>query len=421
VSETTHRDVVETYFRWAALATVFLYTIGYAPIGFGFLFLGNLSLLVWRRQVLWRRSLLDVPMAVFGAILLVSAALSPYRILAFEVTLMLILSAAVYFGSFGWLLERDPALRTTLFRTWGLGGVAGAFAGLAYSATNYVKALPAGTFEHARAQIPRGVGPNGLGTTLLLGSILALGFAFRARRWQRAAWGLSAVVGLAGLLSTGSRASLGGWLVAAVYLAYRELHLRPKQLAVVLAGGFAVVALAIVGTPQLLNRLPTTLSDVSGNRVQIWRTSLRMIEAHPALGTGFGTFETEYAQYKDPAMSPEPFAFNLGLNLAVETGLIGLLAALFVAFAALHIWRSTSARAAPCAEPLRAVICALWLGLLVNQLADNTLFSISTSAGLWFLLAATVSWPEPVPHLGAQPTEAQPSEHVRRPVVASID
>jgi O-antigen ligase len=131
-----------------------------------------------------------------------------------------------------------------------------------------------------------------------------------------------------------------------------------------------------------------TLSDVTGNRVQIWHTSLEMIAAHPLLGTGFGTFEAAYDGRKAPEMSSEPFAFDMGLNLAVETGLLGLLAALWVAFAAARAWRRTGRAGPP--DPLRDAIGAAWLALLVDQLADNTLFSISTSAGLWLLLAMIV-------------------------------
>ena len=76
------------------------------------------------------------------------------------------------------------------------------------------------------------------------------------------------------------------------------------------------------------------------------------------------------------------------LNLAVETGLLGLLAALWVAFDAVRAWRRTGS-AGP-GDALRSVIGAAWLALLVDQLADNTLFSISTSAALWLLLAMIV-------------------------------
>ena len=377
------------YVRWAALLTIFLYTIGYAAIGFGLLFFGALWHLISRRSVFWRTSPLDLPLAIFSAVLLIAAAVSPYHRLALGVTLMLLISGAVYFGSFGWLLAHDPESGRPLLRTWALGAVVGALAGLAYSATNFVAAGPLGAFIHARAQIPRGVGPNGLGTTLLLGSIVALGLAFHARRWERAGWAACGLLSLVGLLATGSRSSLVGWVVGAGYLAYRELHVRPKRLAAVLAGGLVVLILASAATPQLMRRLRYTAEDVSSNRILIWRTSLGMIRAHPLLGTGFGTFEREYERHKSPGMSPEPFAFNLPLNLAVETGLLGLLAALSVAITAVYACRSGGPGASPSLHPFRGLIGALWVGLLVDQFADNTLFSISTSAGLWLLLAMT--------------------------------
>jgi len=401
----TTRDGAGAYFRWATLLTVFLFTVGYALIGFGFLFLGTLWLLIRRHGVLWQPSQLDLPLAVFGAVLLVSAAVSPYRTLAFEVTFMLIISGAVYFGSFSWLLAHDPGLPKTLLRTWALGGVGAALAGLVYGATHYLEGSPPGTFYHARAQIPRGVGPNGLGTTLLLASVIALSLAAGARGWRRALWALCGFVGFAGLLASASRASLAGWLVAVVYLTCTELRLRPKQLLAALAGGLVIVALATAATPQFMGRLRYTVSDVSHNRIQIWRESFDMVQAHPVLGTGFGTFEREYARHKGPAMSSEPFAFNLALNLAVETGLLGLLAALWVAFAAFRIWRSADQRS-PSAKSLRSLTGALWLGLLVNQLADNTLFSISTSAGLWLLLAMTIAPPRAMSGPDAQRAEA---------------
>lgn len=388
-----------TYLRWAALLTVFLYSLGYAAIGFGLLFFGASWRLISRRSVFWQTSPLDVPLAIFGGVLLISAAGSSYHRFTLAVTLMLLISGAVYFGSFGWLLRRDSGFRTTLLRAWGLGAVVGALAGLAYSATNYVETWPPGTFVHARAQIPRGVGPNGLGSTLLLGSILALGLAFRAQGRIRAGWTACGLVSLVGLLATGSRASLVGWLMGVVYLVYRELHARPRRLALVLAGVLAVLVLASAATPQLMSRLRYTITDVSGNRIRIWRTSLDMIRAHPVLGTGFGTFEREYERRKEPGMSPEPFAFNLALNLAAETGLAGFLAALLIAAAALRAWRSQEPGSPSPADPFRPLIGALWVGLLVDQSADNTLFSISTSAALWLLLALTVLSP---PHAASK-------------------
>lgn len=374
------------YTRFAAVVTLFGYSLGYSTVGFGLLFVGALWRMAMRRGFPWARTSLDLPLAVFGAVLLASAAASPYHRLALGVTLMLIISGAVYYGMFAWLLQADPASRRILLRSWAAGAVVAAAVGLAYSAANYVHVASSDQLAHARAAIPRGVGPNGLGTTLLLGSILALGVALRTRGWERGGWTAGGLLVLVGLVATGSRASLGGWIIGIGYLLYRELRTRPRALAAIAVLGVLLVAVVVAATPQLANRLQTTVTDVNGNRVQIWRTSVRMIEERPLLGTGFGTFQTAYDRYRSVAMSPEPFAFNLWLNLAVETGILGLAGTLWVAVAAVLTWRRR--RPADDATDFgRSVLAALWLGLLVDQFADNTLFSISTSAALWLLLA----------------------------------
>ncbi len=388
------RDGFVRYIRFATIVTVLGYSLGYSTIGFGLLFIGAVWRVAMRRTLCWTRTSLDLPLAAFGAVLIASAAASQYHRLALGVTLMLIISSVIYYGAFAWLLETDPASRPTLLRCWAVGALVAAVVGLYYSATTYVWVQSPDHFEHARAQIPRGVGPNGLGTTLLLGGVLTLGLALRARGLERAGWAAGSLLTLVGLVATGSRASLAGWIVASGYLVYRELRTRPRAMIAVTLLGVLLVAGIAAGTPQLANRLQHTLSDVAGNRVQIWRTSFGMIAEHPLLGTGFGTFQTAYDQHRAAAMSPEPFAFNLWLNLVVETGILGVAAALWVAIAAMLAWRreqqgdrESDQNARVPGDFGRPVVAALWVGLLVDQFADNTLFSISTSAALWLLLA----------------------------------
>jgi O-antigen ligase len=377
------------YTSFAALLTVLGYSLGYSTIGFGLLFLGALWSLGRYRRVPWARTALDLPLAVFAVALIVSAAVSQFHRLAAEITLMLLLSGAVYFGAFAWLLQAVPGTRARLLRAWAVGAVVAATVGLAYNAV-------AGRAQ-GRAEIPRGVGPNGLGTTLMLGGILSLGLALRTAGRERWWWTAAGLVCLAGLLASGSRASLAGWLAGAAYLVWRELRARPWRLAAVGAAGVVLLLATAAATPQFTNRLRDTVSDVNGNRLRIWHTSLGMIAARPLFGTGFGTFERAYEPRRAAGMSSEPFAFNLWLNLAVETGLVGLAAALWLAIEAVRIWRSPGITAR--ADPWRPAVTALWIGLLVDQFADNTLFSISTSAALWLLLALLV-----VPPPASSPT-----------------
>ena len=386
----------------AAIVTALGYSLGYSTIGFGLLFFGSLWSLGRYRRFPWARTALDLPLAGLGGVLIIAALVSPYRELAVGVTVMLLVSAAVYFGSFTWLLHGMPAVRAQLLRAWAAGAVVAAAVGLANSASVYQR----GAMVQGRAEIPRGVGPNGLGTTLMLGGILSLGLAFKTGGRERVLWIGAGLLCLAGLLASGSRASLAGWMIGAAYLLWRELRAKPRRMAAVAAAGVLLLLGIAAVTPQLTQRLGHTLSDVSGNRLRIWHTSLEMIADRPMLGTGFGTFERAYDRRRVAGMSSEPFAFNLWLNLAVETGGLGLATALWVAIEAVLAWRR-SGRALPArgfgvaaaADPWRPAVAALWIGLLVDQFADNTLFSISTSAALWLLLALVAVPPssEPAP------------------------
>lgn len=382
------------YTLFAALVTVLGYSLGYAAIGFGLLFLGVLWSLGRYRRVPWARTGLDLPLAVFAAALIASAAFSPYHRLAAEITLALLLSGAVYFGAFAWLLQSVPDNRGRFLRAWAAGAVVAAAVGLVFNAAAGRLARSA---AQGRAEIPHGVGPNGLGTTLMLGGILSLGLALRTAGRERWLWSGAAVVCLAGLLASGSRASLVGWLAGAAYLVWRELRARPRRMLAVFTAGLLLLLGIAAATPQFTNRLRDTVRDVNGNRLRIWHTSIEMIAARPIFGTGFGTFERAYEYRRAPAMSSEPFAFNLWLNLAVETGLVGLAAAAWLAIEAVRLWRSWGRSGpGPAADAWRPAVAALWIGLLVDQFADNTLFSISTSAALWLLLAMLVVPPAPV-------------------------
>jgi O-antigen ligase len=375
----------------AALVTVFGYSLGYSTIGFGLLLLGALAGLARLRRWPWSHTTLDIPLGVFAAILMVSAFASPYPGLAIGVTLMLLVSGAVYFGNFAWLLNVLPDVRGSLMRVWAAGAALAAAVGLVYGAAEHTAMV------QGRAEIPHGVGPNGLGTTLMLGAILSLGLAMKRGGRQRTLWSGAAVICVAGLLASGSRASLVGWVAGTAYLVWRVLGARPWRMGALVVAGLIVFGGLAAASPQLTSRLPSTIRDVNGNRIRIWQTSLRMVADRPLLGTGFGTFERAYDQRRASGTSPEPFAFNLWLNLAVETGVLGVAAAVWVAVAAVLAWirpgsRESGSTALPSDVPdlWRAAVAALWIALLVDQLADNTLFSISTSAALWLLLALTV-------------------------------
>ncbi|HYM91932.1 MAG TPA: hypothetical protein VEW91_09900, partial [bacterium] len=109
------------YVRSAAVVTLAFYTAGHAAIGLPLLLIGDAWRLVTRRRVLWHPTAVDLPLATFGVILLLSTAASPYHRIAVDATFVTVLSGVVFFGAFTWLLHQAPNVRVTLLRAWALG------------------------------------------------------------------------------------------------------------------------------------------------------------------------------------------------------------------------------------------------------------------------------------------------------------
>lgn len=125
------------------------------------------------------------------------------------------------------------------------------------------------------------------------------------------------------------------------------------------------------------------LSDVRGvditaenypivERLGHWQAAIRMAEAQPWLGVGFGNFDAAYSQVSlinwDQSLG---HAHNYYLNVFAETGIIGLAAYLALFATVLRVsWR---ARNHPDLEARGIVIGLLgaWIYLLVHSLTDN--------------------------------------------------
>jgi O-antigen ligase len=140
---------------------------------------------------------------------------------------------------------------------------------------------------------------------------------------------------LAAMLMTNSRAgivlSLMALIVAFVGFFYRDLPRRGGVAAALVIGG--LIALIFL---QVLGGNVTGRFDVQGlsdeGRLDVYRSTLRMIADHPRFGTGLGTFNWSFPAYRSANVSmwgvwdrahstPLELASDLGLPLA---GLIGL-------------------------------------------------------------------------------------------------
>ena len=224
-------------------------------------------------------------------------------------------------------------------------------------------------------------------------------------RWGRRGLVIAFLLALGPILLSGSRASWLCYGLVAVGFLWNEAK-TPRRFAIACAA--AAVSLALVGTlawqvsPRFRDRVAHTLPALSGTsagvdaaltgRLDIWTTSLRMFAAHPVNGVGVRGFRYAYPAVATPGdhfLTMEKCADGEGachahqvvLEVATETGIIGLLAWLAAVILAVRTWWRAGVaaryRAFPATLALVAILFPLnthmafysaWWGLLAAWL-----------------------------------------------------
>jgi O-antigen ligase len=105
----------------------------------------------------------------------------------------------------------------------------------------------------------------------------------------------------------------------------------------------AILAIAVIGAVMLVStgwRPQWLFRPTVNDRADFRVAGLRMIRQHPVLGSGPGSFVLNYPYVSDGDPVGAVHSHNVALELAVESGLLGFLAAALVAVMAGHIlWR----------------------------------------------------------------------------------
>lgn len=173
------------------------------------------------------------------------------------------------------------------------------------------------------------------GTLMLIALIMS---------WSRGAWlgsAAAAAVMVLAIIARSGRTALFGAVVVAL-LAYA-----------VLAGGLSFIPSSL--TQRFVDFVPyLDLVDVRGleitdanfavlERMAHWQAGLKMWTDHPWLGIGIGNYSVAYASYALPLWPlPLGHAHNYYLNIAAETGTLGLAVYLILWAMALTVaWRAT--------------------------------------------------------------------------------
>lgn len=232
---------------------------------------------------------------------------------------------------------------------------------------------------------------------IVLASLSPFALELARQRAGRAGWWLAALpIGLVVVLA-GARAA---WLTYALVLLWSGWRaLGRRGLLALLAVAAVAMALLAATVPSVQERMqrsaqmlaaePQAVDAALSGRLRIWSAALCMLHAHPANGVGVRGFRAAF-----PACDPQPgqapawgeggalHAHQLLLEVASETGLIGLLLWLAGAALAWRAWRYADSAARVRAHPAM-------LALAVSVFPLNThLAAYSTFWGGGLLLLA---------------------------------
>jgi putative inorganic carbon (hco3(-)) transporter len=173
----------------------------------------------------------------------------------------------------------------------------------------------------------------------------------------------------AGIIFTLTRQVWVGAAAGAVAAMLCDRRLR-RYLPVTLAGAAIIAVLALAFVPGLQASINSRTSDQGSvwQRLNSDAAALRMVEARPALGFGWGDFGKDSTPYYRLAatypISSIQFAHNMPLSNGAELGLVGV--GLWVVIGLLGIVAPAFGRAPPAVEPWRLALIAVAIAWFVQ-------------------------------------------------------
>jgi putative inorganic carbon (HCO3(-)) transporter len=241
--------------------------------------------------------------------------------------------------------------------------------------------------------------PNVLAAFLVMTAGLSLGWSSDIhRRDGKLALLLVAALSIVCILLTYSR---GAWLALGVMGLLLLLSGRRPGRRSLLLGMVAIGVLAFLAHESLLPRFRSILgmfnpADSSvALRWALWESTLAMVNEHPWLGLGWGSYRFIYPEYDFFVQNPDVIIYhghNTLLSLAAEVGLPGtMLFAIAWAVVSLQSLRRGWQR---CSLTDRGLCFGFFLafsGMAAFSLTDHVLFNIQVTAVFWSMMGAVAS------------------------------
>ena len=225
--------------------------------------------------------------------------------------------------------------------------------------------------------------PIDLATYLMVIIPILLGFSISQRGIRRA--GIWAVL-LLGLGSLARTEALGAWIGfwIGLLVMMRQSHAIRRAGSIVLIGSLLACAVFLHHSGHL--RQTSSPSEIGKvDRLVTWRAAIKMIRDRPVLGHGLNTFMANYLKYWVGGEHQPRYAHNCYLQVAAETGLLGLAAFLWLLWC-LGVRLAHSVRFAHGDHrALLLGLCAGLLGFALQAGIDTNFYALRQAALFWVL------------------------------------
>ncbi|MGD1049270.1 MAG: O-antigen ligase family protein [Candidatus Krumholzibacteriaceae bacterium] len=263
-----------------------------------------------------RRTMLDVPLALFVAAVLAAALFSAERLESLSHLKNLLLITVVYIVAF---LAGDPKLRRRLFALLLVSGAGSAIYGIVL----YLLGRGRGTLGRTHGSFSTAMTFGGI--LLILSSLfLAQAVGSGASRRLRIASALAALAAVAALFYTFTRSSWVGAIVSVVVI----LALLRRRLLVPFAVCLVLFVVLLPGPYRARVASiwdPTYRTNVQ--RLELLRGGAAIFKEHPVIGVGTMDLADVYRDHMPPgAVYVHGHMHNDFVQIAVQMGIVGLAA-----------------------------------------------------------------------------------------------
>jgi O-antigen ligase len=126
-----------------------------------------------------------------------------------------------------------------------------------------------------------------------------------------------------------------------------------------------------------------------GLRMGFVKNSLQLIKAHPIIGTGTGSFTTEYNQLNLPPELQIRNPHNEYLHIGVQFGIIGIV--LLLTLFGMQLWFSRRL-----ADPWQSIAQAVIVAIMVGSCANSWLLDMTAGHFYAYFIALTFASLKPV-------------------------